>query len=109
MLAHFYVSPMTEAETRAIAADWVSSLKDFPAWAIDAAVTEWLRTQERKPTIAGICKLARQHAAIIEFTRQKAMRGPSQSQERRDPPNPDQARRMHELGQAALRRMGDAQ
>jgi hypothetical protein len=76
LLSHFYVSQMSEHEARAVAQDWADALLEFPQWAVDEACREWLRTQERKPTIAGIRKLCQQHFAIVECTRYKAMRGP---------------------------------
>lgn len=66
---------------RAVAQDWVDALAEYPAWAIGEAASEWLRTQEKKPTIAGIRKLAQQHFAIVDWTRFKAMRGPKRETE----------------------------
>lgn len=82
LLSHFYVSLMGEAEMRAVASDWLDALAEFPEWAIGEACSEWLRTQDRKPTIAGIRKLCAQHFAVVEYTRQKAMRGPQATEER---------------------------
>lgn len=82
LLSHFYVSLTDETEMRAILADWAKALAEFPQWAVTEACDEYLRTQERKPTIAAIRKLCEQHFHVVEFTRQKAMRGPvAESQE----------------------------
>ena len=75
LLSHFYVSQTAESEMRAVMMDWHNALAEFPAWAIGEACSEWLKTMDRKPTIAGIRKLAQHHFEVVEFTRQKAMRG----------------------------------
>ena len=83
LLGQFFVSQTEEAEMRAMLADWRDALAEFPQWAVAEACSEWLRTQERKPTIAAIRKLAQQHFAVVEFTRQKAMRGPQEGRNRK--------------------------
>ena len=80
LLSHFYVSSTDEAEMRAALSDWADALSEFPAWVIAEACREYLRTQERKPSIAAIRKLCQQHFAVVEFTRMKAMRGPQESE-----------------------------
>jgi len=82
LLSHFFVSSTEEAEMRAMLSDWADALGEFPQWAIEEACREYLRTQERKPTIAAIRKLCQQHFAVVEFTCQKAMRGPSEAEAR---------------------------
>ena len=106
LLSHFYVSPMSETEVRAVAEDWAAALGAFPQWAVAEACAEWLRSSNRKPTIADIRKLSQQHFAVVEFTRQKAMRGPKAT------PKPEhgkiteeQRAQMAEAGNAALKRM----
>jgi len=97
LLSHFYVSPMSETEARAVAQDWADALLEFPQWAVDESCREWLRAQERKPTIAGIRKLCQQHFAVVEYTRQKAMRGPnlhSAPLAPRDEPTPERKAEM---------------
>ena len=92
MLAHFYVSPLSEAEMSAVASDWAEALREFPQWAIAEACSEWLRTQERKPTPAAIRRLCQHHFAVVEFTRLKAMRGPTGQQDADRPPVSAKAR-----------------
>ena len=92
MLAHFYVSPLSEAEMSAVASDWAEALREFPQWAIAEACSEWLRTQERKPTPAAIRRLCQHHFAVVEFTRLKAMRGPTGQQDADRPPVSTEAR-----------------
>ena len=65
-----------------MAEDWADALMEFPQWAVEEACREYLRTQDRKPTIAAIRQLCRQHFAVVEFTRQKAMRGPQPPEHR---------------------------
>jgi hypothetical protein len=43
---------------------------------VQEACASWLATEERKPTIAGIRKLCQQSFGVVEYARQKAMRGP---------------------------------
>lgn len=76
LLSHFYVSPMSETEARAVAQDWANALTEFPQWAVEEACDEWLRTMDRRPTIAGIRKLCLHHFAVVEFSQRKAMAGP---------------------------------
>lgn len=107
MLSHFYVSEADEAQMRAMMADWRDALEGFPRWAIAEACSEYLRTQERKPTIAAIVKLCDHHFAVVEYTRQKAMRGPVVS----DVPRSDNGQaqsnrdRVAKIGEDALRAM----
>jgi len=92
---------------RAVLTDWAQALSEFPQWAIEEACQEYLRTQERKPTIAAIRKMAQQHFAVVEFTRQKAMRGPA-GEERREFSEEHRAamtRRMAEAGNQTLAAM----
>lgn len=84
MLAHFYVSSMTDAEQRAIASDWIVALKDYPAWAIQEACTEWLQTETRKPTIAAIRALCAKRFEVVPWMRKQAMAGPVQIPADRD-------------------------
>jgi hypothetical protein len=56
-LAHHYVAKMPDAVHRGIASDWCADLGEYPMWAIEAAFAEWRRTQDKKPTIAGIRRL----------------------------------------------------
>jgi len=67
---------MAEAEVKAVAADWADALGHFPQWVVEEACRDYLRENDRKPTIAAIRKLCQHHFAVVEFTRQKAMRGP---------------------------------
>jgi hypothetical protein len=54
----------------------MDGLSCFPAWVVQEACREWLYTQEKKPTIAGIRKMCQQSFGVVEYARQKAMRGP---------------------------------
>jgi len=108
MLSHFYVSPMSEAEARAVANDWADALGEFPQWAVDEACRDWLRNHTRKPTIADIRGLCVHHFAVVDFTRQKAMRGPVESRVR-EVQSPERraeiAERLAKMGQEAADRM----
>jgi len=41
----------------ALIVQWIEDLREFPAWAIMAAIRDWRRHQEWHPTIAGIRRL----------------------------------------------------
>jgi len=62
LLSHYFVAAMPDNLATALFDDWLDALGGFPAWALDQAAREWLRDNERKPTIAAIyrrcCALA---------------------------------------------------
>ena len=70
LLTHFYTADLPKAVYAAISADWVSCLSEFPAWAIEAARTDWLKAERRKPLPADIVKLcgravSKERAAMV--------------------------------------------
>jgi hypothetical protein len=76
LLSHSYVSDLEVPVGKIVASDWLDSLSIFPAWAVQEACTVWLRTQAKRPTIFGISELCQQSFGVVEYARQKAMRGP---------------------------------
>jgi len=104
LLSHFYVSPMSEHEAKAVAEDWADALGEFPQWAVEEACREYLRTQDRKPTIAAIRALCRHHFAVVEYTRQKAMRGPVEREVERTPLTDEQRKTLVEEAEKFARR-----
>lgn len=55
MLQHFYVAAEVNATlAEDVATDWIVSLRQYPAWAIQEAVLAWLSENRDKPRIADI-------------------------------------------------------
>lgn len=57
LLMHFYTAALPAEVYDAIRRDWLACLADFPAWAIDQARIEWLKTGKRKPLPSDIVSL----------------------------------------------------
>ena len=57
LLSHYWTANEDNAIRNAQAQDWISDLKDYPASVVTDACTAWRRTEERRPTIAGLRKL----------------------------------------------------
>lgn len=71
LLAHFYVANLPAKAHAVMIEDWRKALCDLPMWAIDAGCAKWFETEERKPTPAGIRRLAKLAVAEAEEDRQK--------------------------------------
>lgn len=61
LLSHFYRPDMDPRVERKIAEDWISTLKKFPQFALEAAVSEYLETGTHRPAPGHIAKLAKKH------------------------------------------------
>lgn len=56
-MAHFYDPKMGEAVRSVVLLDWCRMLGDFPLWAIESAMDQWLSREQRKPTPKSILDL----------------------------------------------------
>lgn len=57
LLTHYWAANEDDAVRRLQAQDWINDLKDYPAATVSDACTAWRRTEEKRPTIAGLRKL----------------------------------------------------
>lgn len=73
LLAHWRAPEMDEETGAMVAADWVRFIGRYPLFAIEAAADEWLLTEDRRPTIAGIRRICdrftSKHAAQLRALR----------------------------------------
>lgn len=58
LLSHYYQPEVPAGVDELAMADWISVLGDLPQEAVTGAIQEWLRDETRRPTPAGIRKLA---------------------------------------------------
>ena len=49
-MAHFYDPKMGEAMRSVVLLDWCRMLGEYPLWAIESAMDQWLSKEERRPT-----------------------------------------------------------
>lgn len=99
LLGHYYEIDADELTNKAIAQDWIGALCHLPQWALEAACLDWLTTEQRKPTPAGIRELAtRRMAPVDEAARYiDEARARSTDPDRWEPPSPEEKARVQAL------------
>ncbi len=73
LLSHFFVAKMPAAAWSQMIEDWRKALSDLPMWAINGACERWLQDEERKPTPAGIRRMANDLVAEAKTEREKLL------------------------------------
>ena len=58
LLSHYFQPNISDEADLLAAATWIDVLGDIPKDAVDQAFCEWERTEEKRPTPAGIRRLA---------------------------------------------------
>lgn len=56
LLMHWYSKKTHSEVVRMLGDDWVNVLRDYPQWAIEAAILDHNKTNEYKPVPANICR-----------------------------------------------------
>ncbi len=56
-MAHFYDPRMGESVRSVVLLDWCRMVGDYPLWAVESAIDQWLSREQRKPTPKSILDL----------------------------------------------------
>lgn len=74
LLYHYFVGDVAPAAIEAMAKDWISELRQFPEWSIEAACAWWLSRDNpkrgKRPLPGDISERAAREAALITCARQ---------------------------------------
>ncbi|SEN87406.1 hypothetical protein SAMN04489859_102031 [Paracoccus alcaliphilus] len=74
LLYHYFAADIAPAAIEAMAEDWITELREYPAWAIEAACKAWLSKDNpkrgKKPMPGDISEGADKSAALITSARQ---------------------------------------
>lgn len=62
LMSHYWTSDELMAQRESQITDWIADLIEYPVGLIEAACTEWRRSQTRRPTPADIRALCRESA-----------------------------------------------
>ena len=71
-MAHFHDPRMGEAVRSVVLLDWCRMLGEFPLWAVESALDQWLSREQRKPTPKAILDLVPYAARSASVRRQAA-------------------------------------
>lgn len=93
LLSHYFVSASDERVMSAIAEDWVETLKDYPAWAIQNACRWWMSAENqyrhRKPLPGDVEDACKREVAGIIAARTMAKLGPPERGPQREHLSPE--------------------